>query len=86
MADTLSTGEDLIGGESPERASSVRKDGGKRKRLRPRRMRLWRLRRRFLALPGRIAFHSHVLEITLLGLSETLRLEFERVFPTVCRS
>ena len=48
-------------------------------------MRLWRLRRRFFALPGRVAHHAGVLEITLLGLSETLRREFERIFLTICR-
>jgi hypothetical protein len=85
LAHTLSTGVDLTGGQSPERGSWARKDGGKRKRPRPHRMRLWRLRRRFFALPGRIAYHGRVLKITLLGLSESLRREFERIFQTICR-
>ncbi len=85
LAHTLSTGVDLIGGQSPERGSTVRQDGGKRKRPRPHRMRLWRLRRRFFALPGRIATHGRVLKITLLGLSESLRREFEQFFRTICR-
>ena len=85
LAHTLARAVDLIGGQSPERASSVRKDGTPRKRPRPRLMRLWRLRRRFFALPGRVAHHAGVLEITLLGLSETLRREFKRIFLTICR-
>ncbi len=85
LAHTLAAGVDLIGLHGPARGSWVRKDGGTRKRPRPRRMRLWRLRRRYFALAGRIARHGRVLTITLLGLSETLRGEFERIFQTICR-
>ncbi|MDK1022470.1 MAG: hypothetical protein QGD90_12635 [Candidatus Hydrogenedentes bacterium] len=86
LAHTLSSGVDLIGGQSPQRGSRTRKDGSKRKRPpRPHRMRLWRLRRGFFALPGRIAYHKRVLKITLLGLSEALRREFEGIFQTICR-
>lgn len=85
LAHTLATAVDLIGGHSLDRGSTARQDGARRKRPRPRRMRLWRLRRRFFALPGRIAYHRRVLEITLLGLGENLRREFERIFLNVCR-
>ncbi len=85
LAHTLARGVDLIGGQNPERGSTVRNDGAKRRRPKPRAMRLWRLRRRFFALPGRIAHHGHVVKIILLGLSETLRREFERIFQTICR-
>jgi hypothetical protein len=85
LAHTLATGVDLIGGQSSERGSTTRKDGTKRKRPRPRRMRLWRLRRRFFALPGRVAYHKRILAITLLGLSETLRHEFDRLFLNICQ-
>jgi len=85
LAHTLATGVDLVGGHSCERGSTARKDGASRRRPRPRRMRLWRLRRRFFALPGRIAYHKRVLTINLLGLSESLRQEFDRLFLNVCR-
>jgi len=48
-------------------------------------MRLWRLRRRLFALPGRVAYHARELKVTLLGLSARLREEFERFFLNVCR-
>jgi hypothetical protein len=85
LAHTLARAVDLIGGQNPERGSTVRKDGAKRRRPRPRGMRLWRLRRRFLSLPGRVAYHDHVLKITLLGLCENLRGEFDRIFLNICQ-
>jgi len=85
LAHTLARAIDLIGGQSPERGSTVRKDGAKRHRPRPRGMRLWRLRRRFFSLPGRIAHRSHVLEITLLGLCQSLRTDFDRIFLNICQ-
>jgi hypothetical protein len=84
LAHTLARAVDLIGGQGSEHGSWVRQDGAPRRRRRPRRMRLWRLRRKFLALPGRVAYHQHVLEVTLLGLSRNLRLEFERIFLNIC--
>jgi len=85
LAHTLARAVDLIGGQSAERGSRARKDGGRRKRPRPRSMRLWRLRRRLFSLPGRVATHGRVLKITLLGLSERLRQQFERFFQAICR-
>jgi len=85
LAHTLARAVDLIGGQNPERGSRARKNGGRRKSPRPRGMRLWRLRRRLFSLPGRVATHARVLKITLLGLSESLRQEFERFFRTICR-
>jgi hypothetical protein len=85
LAHTLMRGVDLIGSQNSLRGSSVRQDNSPRKRPRPRRMRLWRLRRRFFALPGRIACHAGVMKVTLLGLSATLRREFESLFQSICR-
>jgi hypothetical protein len=85
LAHTLGVAVDLIGGATGERGSATRQDGAKRKRPKPRRMRLWRLRRRFFALPGRVARHGGVVTITLLGLNETTRREFERIFLTICQ-
>jgi len=85
LAHTLGVGVDLIGGRNAERGSLRRADGGRRKRAKPRRMRLWRLRRRLFALPARIATHARELKVTLLGLSERMRQEFQRYFSNVCR-
>jgi len=85
LAHTLGTAVDLIGGKGADRGSRQRKDGGALRRARPRRMRLWRLRRRLLALPGRVALHARELTVTLLGLSEQMQEEFQRFFLNVCR-
>ena len=85
LAHTLSVAVDLIGGGMEKRGAATRQDGAKRKRRKPRRMRLWRLRRRFFALPGRVARRGGVLTVTLLGLGETVRRDFERIFLTICR-
>lgn len=71
LALALSVGVDLIGGQSPERGS--RQDGEERKRPRPRRMRLWRLRRRLFALPARLARHAGVLRVRFLGVGAKIR-------------
>ena len=85
LAHTLGTAVDLIGGKGADRGSGERKDGGALRRAKPQRMRLWRLRRRLFALPGRVAQHARTLTVTLLGLSERLRAEFNRFFLNVCR-
>lgn len=85
LAHTLGMAVDLIGGKSSERGSLERQDGGELRRAKPRRMRLWRLRRRLFALPGRVAYHAREFKVTLLGLSARLREEFERFFLNVCR-
>lgn len=85
LAHTLATAVDLIGGKSPERGSRKRKDGGERKRPLPRRMRLWRLRRRLFSLPARVAHHARELRVTLLGVGARVRSEFERYFLNVSR-
>jgi hypothetical protein len=86
LAHTLGVAVDLIGGVGLRHGATQRRGVAKRKRRKPRRMRLWRLRRRFFALPGRVARRSATLKITLLGLSETVRREFERIFLTICQS
>ena len=85
LAHTLGVAVDLIGGKSADRGSRERKDGEDLRRAKSRRMRLWRLRRRLFALPGRVAHHARELTVTLLGLSGRLRAEFDRFFLNVCR-
>jgi hypothetical protein len=80
LAHTLARGVDLIGNASGERGSCEREDGGQRRRPRPRRMRLWRLRRRLFALPGRVALHARQAVVTLLGVGERIKKEFEACF------
>ena len=85
LAHTLGAAVDLIGGQSADRGSTQRKDGEKRRRALPRRMRLWRLRRRLLSVPARVAHHARVLTVTLLGIGARVRAEFARYFLNVCR-
>lgn len=85
LAHTLGAAVDLLGGRSAERGSRAGKEGGVLRRAKPRRMRLWRLRRRFFALPCRVSEHARALTVTLLGLSERLRGEFAQFFGNVCR-
>jgi hypothetical protein len=85
LAHTLAAAVDLIGGKSKDRGSTQRKDGGERARALPRRMRLWRLRRRLFSLPARVACHARVLTVTLLGVGARIREEFELYFLNVCR-
>ena len=85
LALALGVGVDLIGGQSPERGSRQRQDGAQRKRPRPRRMRLWRLRRRLFALPARLARHAGVLRVRFLGVGAKIRQEYERYFANIAR-
>lgn len=85
LAHTLGTAVELIGGQGEQRGLALRKDGKKRKRPKPMRMRLWRVRRRLFTLPARVIFHARVVNVTLLGVSQTLREQFERYFYNVCR-
>jgi hypothetical protein len=85
LAHTLGRAVDLIGGKSAERGSMKRKDGGRRKRPKPRRMRLWRLRRLLFTLSGRVTCHARTAAVTLLGLSQPLRKLFEHFWVNICR-
>jgi hypothetical protein len=85
LALTLATAVDMIGGQSPTRACTVRQDGALRKRATPARMRLWRLRRELFALPARIACHAHEMKEQLLGLSEGSRKLFEHYWGHIQR-
>jgi hypothetical protein len=85
LAWTLGAAVDAIGGQSPARGSRARQDGGERARPTPRRMRLWRLRRELLALPGRIARHARELKVCLLGLAVCTRQIFERYWGRLSR-
>lgn len=85
LAWTLGVAVDVLGGAGGERGSMKRKDGGARKRPKPRRMRLWRLRRELLTLPGRVARHARELRVRLLGLAEATRRLFERYWSNLSR-
>lgn len=82
LAHTVGSAVDLLGRASRQPTSPCKETV---KRPKHRRMRLWRLRRRFFALPGRIARRGHVLTVTLLGLSVGIRREFEQIFLMICR-
>ena len=77
LANALARGVDLIGNASVDRGSSQRQDGGERRHARPKRMRLWRLRRRLFTLPGRVAYHARQVTVKLMGVSDQIRKEFE---------
>ena len=85
LAHTLGRAVDLIGGRSPERGQRLRKDGAARKRPKPKRMRLWRLRRELLAIPARIVRRARVATVTTLGLSHDQRTTFDRYWLMICR-
>jgi hypothetical protein len=85
LAHTLGRGVDLIGGRCAERAQHARKDGAPRKRPKPRRMRLWRLRRELFALPARILRRARTATVQLLGLSDAVREKFDIYWSNICR-
>jgi hypothetical protein len=85
LAWTLGIAVDVLGGASGERGSLERKDGARRARPTPRRMRLWRLRRQLWALPGRVARHAHELKVQLLGLADSTRKLFEHYWGNLSR-
>jgi hypothetical protein len=85
LAGVMGRAVDLLGGKSDERGSVQRKDGGERKRPRPRSTRLWRLRRELLALPARVAVHARRATVTILGLDAAVRERFENYWSGVCR-
>jgi hypothetical protein len=86
LAHTLGVGVDLLGSGIAERGSDTRKDGAKRKRPRPVRMRLWRLCRRIFTIPAQVVRHARVLRVTLLGVAEVVRREFETMLQNIARS
>lgn len=85
LAWTLGVAVDSLGGADAGRGSLERRDGGRRERATPRRMRLWRLRRELFTLPGRVARHAHELRVQILGASEATRQLFERYWSRLCR-
>jgi hypothetical protein len=84
LAHTLSCGMDLIGNQSDERGSTKRLDGGERRRAKPRRTRLWRLRRRFFCFPARVAYHARTVRVQLLGSSQEWAAEILGCFRKIC--
>ena len=83
LAYVLGAAADLLGGRFLPRGATARRDGGKRARPTPRRMRLWRLRRRLFALPGRVVTHAREATVTLLGLGAALQREFDEFWRGV---
>jgi len=85
LAHTLARGVDLIGSSDPQRGTLKRADGGKRARGKPRRMRLYRLRRSLLALSGRVAIHAREAFVHLLGVGRQRREAFSACFLRLSR-
>ena len=85
LAYTLARGVDLIGGKGLERGSRERKDGGRRKRPTPKRMRLWRLCRQFFTLPGRVTVRARQATVTLKGMSVALRKLYDHFLVNICQ-
>ena len=85
MAHTLGRAVDLIGGRSTERGRKTRNDGAPRRRPKPKRMRLWRLRRELLAIPARIVRRARTARVKTLGLGPDLQAEFDRYWRQICR-
>jgi hypothetical protein len=83
LAWTLSAAVDVLGGADEGRGSLARRDGGRRARPTPKRMRLWRLRRELFALPARVARHARELKVRLLGLAVSTRRIFERYWSNL---
>ncbi len=83
LAYVLGVAVDLLGGRFLSRGATMRRDGRQRARPTARRMRLWRLRRRLFALPGRVTTHAREATVTLLGLGAALRLEFDEFWRGV---
>lgn len=90
LAHTLGVGVKLIGESSSEQR---RREGKKSKQegaparihVRARRgMRLWRVRRKFFALPARVSRHARRLRLDFLGVAAEVRLEFERWHQAIC--
>jgi hypothetical protein len=85
LAALLGRAVDLIGGADAQRGSQQRRDGGQRKRPKPRSMRLWRLRRELFTLPARVRRHGHELVVEFLGVSEATRHLIERYWGQILR-
>ena len=93
LAHTLGAAVKLIGSQAggahrrEQESLKAKRDGvPPRTHVRPRRgMRLWRVRRRFFALPGRVSRHARRLKAVLLGTSASVREQFERWHSAICR-
>ena len=81
---------DVAGGKETQRPPATGQGreqnlAAKRHRPKPRWMRLWRFRRRLLTLPARIAYHARTVTVTLLGVCQTVRCEFQHFWSACCR-
>jgi len=85
MAYNLGLSVEMIGSRGMKRGETKRKDGKARKRPTPRTMRMWRLIRRFFALPAKISTHARKVTVEFLKMSETIRNEFEKFWENILR-
>ena len=86
LAHTLACGVDVIAGAAETgRGDTRRQDGGRRKRSKPRRMRLWRLRRRLLAIPARIGVRGRQATVTALGVAAEIAAQLRAWFLRLSR-
>jgi len=93
LAHTLGAAVKLIGLQADqkhqreqERLREKREGAPPRVHVRPRRgMRLWRVRRRLFALPGRVSWHARRMKVTLLGVGPGVREQFERWRHAIAR-
>jgi hypothetical protein len=85
LAHTLGVGLELLGRPAQAAATQAVGQRAARKRRRPRRMRLWRVRRTLLAVPARVSRHARQLVVRVLGLSERRRRQFEGYFGALAR-
>ena len=85
LALMLGRAVDLIGGSSADRGSRKRKDGGERRRSRPRTTRLWKLRRLLFTLPARVASHARTAHVKILSSCEETRVLFDQYWSAIIR-
>lgn len=85
LAYTLILGAELIGGKGRGRGETRRKDGKKRRRRTPERMRIWRFIRRLIMLPARISYHSRQILVSFLGGSPDTAGEFMKYWENILR-
>jgi hypothetical protein len=83
LAHVLERAFDLLGCATPDRGQSQRQDGKPLKKRKPKITSLWRLRRHFFALPAEITRHARKVVVKILGCSEELRQEIEKIFHCI---
>lgn len=85
LAYILAMGVEMIGSRGMDRGKKKRKDGKSRKRSTPQMMRLWRFMRRYFTMPARIYSRAREVTVEFLGISSTIRCEFEKYWENILR-